>query len=309
MIKKMISALVGAACMAMLIAGGSMVSMAEEKTATLEPVSFYGTIEKDGTEQLILNTQEQGEIILHLSDETLILDAVNGFPIGVDGLTDGEGVYVYTSPAMTMSLPPQTHAILIVGQIPADFKAPILERVESLVDESNGTYVVETVSGEEYTIQSDTTMLPYLTRNMVYPDSLVPGTQFLVWTTAVQPEVAEKIVIFAEGQIGGNESEQELPSSPSQVILDEENGSGQDSIPLEKAGWMKEEGSWYFYQDGERQKGWILEGGSWYYLNPESGVMQTGFVTVNGNTYYLLEDGRMLTEARTFTPDENGALH
>ena len=52
-----------------------------------------------------------------------------------------------------------------------------------------------------------------------------------------------------------------------------------------------------------------MDGGDWYYLNPETGLMVTGFLTLEGKTYYLQEDGRMLTQPKTFTPDENGVLH
>lgn len=308
MLKKMISACIGLACTAMLIAGGSMVSMAEENTTVLEPAKFYGTIEKDGTDRIVLTTSDRGEIVLHVSDETKILDAVDGLPIAMDDLTDGEVIYAYTSPVMTMSLPPQTHAILILGEIPADFKVPSLEKVDTLVQESEGNYVVETVSGQDYTINSETTMIPFLTRNMVFPESLVPGTQFLIWTTSTQPDVATKIVVFADGQLGGSTgAQEERPNTPSQVIGDNTTTTGDTTT--EKNGWVDTDGAWYFYKDGQMQKGWITTGNNWYYLNPETGVMQTGFVTVNGNTYYLLEDGRMLTEARTFVPDENGVLH
>lgn len=36
--------------------------------------------------------------------------------------------------------------------------------------------------------------------------------------------------------------------------------------------------------------------------------MATGFVTVDGKTYFLKDDGRMLTDAAEFVPDANGAL-
>ncbi|MCI8454534.1 MAG: hypothetical protein HFE84_07960 [Lachnospiraceae bacterium] len=55
--------------------------------------------------------------------------------------------------------------------------------------------------------------------------------------------------------------------------------------------------------------GWLLENGDWYYFSPETGVMQTGFLTLEGKTYYLTENGKMLTKQKTFVPDENGVLH
>ena len=36
--------------------------------------------------------------------------------------------------------------------------------------------------------------------------------------------------------------------------------------------------------------------------------MATGFVTVDGKTYFLKDDGRMLKDAAEFVPDANGAL-
>ena len=59
---------------------------------------------------------------------------------------------------------------------------------------------------------------------------------------------------------------------------------------------------------GRKKTGWLCEGTDWYYLDPESGRMATGFVTVDGKTYFLKDDGRMLTEAAEFVPDANGAL-
>ena len=35
----------------------------------------------------------------------------------------------------------------------------------------------------------------------------------------------------------------------------------------------------------------------------------TGFLTLDGKTYYLQENGKMLTKAKTFTPDADGVLH
>ncbi|RGM01948.1 hypothetical protein DXC39_17645 [Hungatella hathewayi] len=75
-------------------------------------------------------------------------------------------------------------------------------------------------------------------------------------------------------------------------------------------GWSSQDGSWYYYDStGSLHKGWLNDNGNWYYLNPETGVMQTGFLTVDGKTYYLQENGKMLTKAKTFTPDASGALH
>ena len=103
------------------------------------------------------------------------------------------------------------------------------------------------------------------------------GKKCLVWTQTGS-NTAYKIVAFADS-----------------VNTD---GSGEAAAPR---GWSS--------QDGSLHKGWLNDNGNWYYLNPETGVMQTGFLTVDGKTYYLQENGKMLTKAKTFTPDASGALH
>jgi N-acetylmuramoyl-L-alanine amidase len=85
-------------------------------------------------------------------------------------------------------------------------------------------------------------------------------------------------------------------------------------------GWVKENGKWYFYENGVKktswfknrdqwyfcdqngvaQFGWLKWSDKWYYLNPEneSGRMMTGIVQVNGKLYYLNQDGTMAENER-----------
>lgn len=71
--------------------------------------------------RLHLNRRVEGgmtEVVVNLSEDTKILDAVNGFPVSVENLDDGEAVRVYTGPAMTLSLPPITNGILVLADAP-----------------------------------------------------------------------------------------------------------------------------------------------------------------------------------------------
>lgn len=164
-----------------------------------EPLCVQGTISHFGDRISIKNVQGdtvQEEIILNISDETRILDAVNGYPAAVDSLRDGEPVYAYISQVMALSLPPQSHVELILCGIPADFAVPAYETVKELVpaDSQNTSWQVSTLRGNTYRIDAGTTLLPYLTRNIVTAQDLTAGRTFLVWASA--DKTASKIVMF-----------------------------------------------------------------------------------------------------------------
>ena len=68
--------------------------------------------------------------------------------------------------------------------------------------------------------------------------------------------------------------------------------------------WFRGDGlmvsnTWYQYDDGG--------GNRWYYLGPD-GAMVKGQQTIDGKWYIMDDDGRMLTEPVTLTPDQDGAL-
>lgn len=60
------------------------------------------------------------------------------------------------------------------------------------------------------------------------------------------------------------------------------NASGKQN-----SGWLVNDGSWYFFNNGAAYTGWMMYRGSWYYLSPSDGRSQTGLKTINGNTYYF----------------------
>jgi len=62
-----------------------------------------------------------------------------------------------------------------------------------------------------------------------------------------------------------------------------------------KAGWVSDNGNWYFYnKSGDVKTGWISDNGNWYFCD-DTGAMQTGVIKVNGKTYCLNTDGAMET--------------
>lgn len=81
------------------------------------------------------------------------------------------------------------------------------------------------------------------------------------------------------------------------------DGWKNESLPLtvtfktEKySGWVKSDGSWYYYdpETGVKNVGWVFDQNYWYYLDQE-GRMQTGWITVNSKRYFLDSTGAMKT--------------
>lgn len=291
-----ITKLAAVLCAVSMAAAMGFTSLADNETAESMLDEGLGLVRMDGTVvsvedgRLTMNRRigdGMEEIVVTLSDDTRILEGVNGYPVPGENLEAGEAVRVYVGQAMTLSLPPITNGALVITDVPADAGFPTYTTVTSLVQSgTNGEYTLTASDGGTYTISSETTILPYLTRNIVTVSDLTAGTAILLWSG--DGSAAERIVIF-QGENG--------------------YGSGTGEADANLSGWKETEEGWYFYENGQLKTGWLMDGGDWYYLNPETGLMATGFVTVGGRTYFLKEDGRMLTKAAVFEPDASGALY
>lgn len=175
--------------------------MEMERIPDYTPMPFDGTVLSVEDGQLVMNRQfEWGteEMIVQLTEETKILDAGNGYPVPVENLSEGESIRVYAGAAMTMSLPPMTNGVVVLCDVPQDAGFPIYTDVQEIVPDGNGGYTLTTIDGTVTTVGEETTMLPYLTRNIVRADDLIPGTTILLWMDAMDMSKAYKIVVFPE---------------------------------------------------------------------------------------------------------------
>lgn len=181
---------------------GAIESMEESEPEAPQAIRIFGPVTRTEDGRLSIDNQSgvsnSGEIILNVSDEeTYILDAVSGLPIKLEDIKDGDTIYAYIGPAMTMSLPPMTNADVIFANIPADAKVPDYVEVKSMItDASTSKSVLTALDGTEYTLADDCNIFPYLTRNIVTLDDLTQGRKCVVW--ADDENSASKIMVFAE---------------------------------------------------------------------------------------------------------------
>lgn len=192
-----------------LAASLSLTAFAEEPEAPEVPaepepaaaVRVWGKVTPwDAEEGVYLTNDDEDdpmrEVVVHLGDAPLV-DATTGLPMDKDSIKEGDTLYVWVGPAATMSLPPQVFATVAVGNVAADAAAPEYYEVTSrpianLNDKDN---VTVKVSGGELKLPKDVEVTPWLTKQIVKLDDLVPGTQILVWKD--DKGVAEKVLVFA----------------------------------------------------------------------------------------------------------------
>lgn len=162
-----------------------------------------GTVahQKDGGLLMSTSTGEPTEDYILWTEGVAILDAVSGEPVDAKSIKDGSTVYAWlgAQTAMTMSLPPQVTPELLLVNVPADYKVPqydVIVRADGLtsVEGKRSGMSVTLSDGTVYQVWQDAQVKPYLTRNRVTYQDLLPGTRVLVWTD--DKGQASKVIVF-----------------------------------------------------------------------------------------------------------------
>ena len=162
-----------------------------------------GTVapQKDGGLLMSTSTGEPTEDYILWTEGVMILDAVSGEPVDAKSIKDGSTVYAWlgAQTAMTMSLPPQVTPELLLVNVPADYKVPqydVIVRSDGLtglgIPNRSGMSVTLS-NGMVYQVWQDAQVKPYLTRNRVTYQDLLPGTRVLAW--ADDKGQASKVIV------------------------------------------------------------------------------------------------------------------
>lgn len=212
-------------CAALLITGGAVSALGgaitvgesqqeqQEQTVAPEFIGIWGPILQVTEDRIYMDNISEnsvkGEIVINISDDSSrVLEAVNGFPVTLSDLKEGDFIYAYLGPAMTMSLPPITNGKMIICKAPADFKVPEYIRVTAAEKQEDGSIKITGNNGNTYLAPADCTVLPYLTRQMVYLDDVTEDRTCLIWSD--ENNQATKIVLFApDAETGSQENPDE----------------------------------------------------------------------------------------------------
>lgn len=167
------------------------VTAAEEVQVLPNSVLYYGTVkeilrEEDGTlSQLYLESEQFGEYVMNLSEQTAWIDSANHTAADPASLQVGQSVYVFHSPIATFSLPPQSAAFAVVTNLPMGAESAQLHKVEEISLE-NGTLRITTDNGGLYLTADENTPLSYYGSDAAAALADVqPGSQVIAWYSAV----------------------------------------------------------------------------------------------------------------------------
>lgn len=138
----------------------------------------------------------------------IVLDAISGEPVDATAIKDGSTVYAWlgAQTAMTMSLPPQVTPELLLVNIPADFKVPqydVIVRANYIMKGIPGYsgMAITLSDGTACQVWQDAAVTPYLTRNRVTYQDLLPGTRVLMW--ADDSGKGSRVLVFPYAYKGG----------------------------------------------------------------------------------------------------------
>lgn len=153
--------------------------------------TYFGTvasIEKDEEGNVIsisLTSEENGDYVMNVTDNTVWVDAVEKVKASQEDLTEGETIYVYHSPVSTRSLPPQSEAFAVVLNVPQDIAVGVYHEVEEVTTTENDTRLLTNNGGLYLVISDETAVKDYETGEIADISDVAEGDRVIAWYDAV----------------------------------------------------------------------------------------------------------------------------
>lgn len=198
--------------------------------ATVEQIA-----QADGVvSSVLVKTQDEQEIQLNVSADTLIVNNETGAAAAVTDLKQGDVIFAYYSKAMTRSIPAQSACELILVNV-GDNTPASLHEVGTVTTNEEGMTEVLTADGSMIIRMDDqTTYAPLKTKNIVTAADLTAGTRFLAWydmvamsypgqaytqKVVILPVASEQTTETAEPAEARTETEQTAPETTELTIV------------------------------------------------------------------------------------------
>lgn len=157
----------------------------------------WGSVQSKGERQLLIENSNPNDhlspIWLNFTENSIIVDTVEGEDRTLKDIGEGEIVYAFIRPYILESYPPQGEPILLLCDIPADFAVPMYSFIDGVTPVEEGLRL-RSDGGETYLVDDSCILLSHRTDNIAQLSDLRAGRGILVWLDEGKPS---KIMIFA----------------------------------------------------------------------------------------------------------------
>lgn len=164
-------------------------------------LTSYGEIIEDGDGFIVVETYSGQKLQFNYDDSTYMIDADGVSAFDIAGRTSDK-VIVSHDTAMTRSIPAQTFAYAIVGNVKEDLGNPVYTEVESVEKTEDGIIITTDNGSLLIHVSADAKVTPFLTKNIVRLEDVTAGSKVLLWYDAVMQSLpaqaaSERVVILA----------------------------------------------------------------------------------------------------------------
>lgn len=136
-----------------------------EVTDLPDSILIYGQVAEitkgeDGSiSQILIDSEESGELIINVGPQTFWINSGEMKADDPSTIKEGEKLYVFHSPVVTMSLPGQSAGFAVVRNIPADARCAMYHEIEEVTKTEEGLSILTnngqvTVSADKETLIS-----------------------------------------------------------------------------------------------------------------------------------------------------------
>ncbi|MCQ4727385.1 copper amine oxidase N-terminal domain-containing protein [Anaerotignum faecicola] len=273
----------------------------------------YGSVTKLNYEGEELKSIEaegvKGNVVVYnISGETVFLDSGEKVKTDASEIKEGDGVYFYHSPIMTMSLPPQTPAEAVVINIPMDAGCANLVTVENVSKSDDGIYILTDNGGLYISVGADASVTLFENGNKASIDEIKEGMRIFAWYDSIMESYpaqtyTNNIVILPEKDTADDEI---APVSETASISIETEGNSH-FVPLREVcgklglelGWNADTETASIQSDTRAME--ISEGDTSFvsFTTIKGAVGMTAPIT-SDEAVYINENGKMYVPAKIF---------
>ena len=184
---------------ALLLSFSPIMTYSDQNAASVQ--SLTGIIIIDDIEMIeILPAKDKSKtVLIKVTADAYIADAVSGKPASLNERKNDKIVAYYKSGKTG-----DNEAVALIINIPEDYSPPVYARAVQ-VSRSSGQLYVLTNSEVIVTINNDTPIDPFFTRNIVTIDNITDDTDLLLWNQALNMSIpartaANKAVILGKAK-------------------------------------------------------------------------------------------------------------